>query len=169
MAEDWVVVAHLTRWRGNKGEICAIPLTDHAERLESLKAVYLRGDRYEVDRVWYHKEQAIFKFRGVDSITAAEKLGGLDVCVPASDRPALPQGEYYFSDFIGCRVLDNASGSALGTIDGWHETGGPVLLEVNDGQGGDPLLIPFANAILKKIDLGGREVRVQLPEGLMDL
>jgi 16S rRNA processing protein RimM len=169
VAEDWVVVAHLTRWRGNKGEICAVPLTDQPGRLESLKTVYVGGNRYEVERVWYHKEQPIFKFRGVDSITEAEKLGGLDVCIPASDRPALPEGEYYFSDLMGCRVVDDVSGDELGTIDGWHETGGPVLLEVEDGKRGHPLLIPFAGSILKKIDLAGREVRVQLPDGLRDL
>jgi len=105
----------------------------------------------------------------VDSIGDAETLAGFDVCVPAAERRPLPEDEYYYSDLVGCRMVDDAAGTPIGSVIGWRETGGPVLLEVDDGRGGDPLMIPFVRSIFKKIDLAGREIRVDLPGGLLDL
>ena len=59
-------------------------------------------------------------------------------------------------------MVDDASGRELGIVTGWQDSGGPILLEVDGGR----LLVPFARAILKKIDTAGREIRVELPEGL---
>ena len=146
-------------------------MSDDRDRLQSLKTVYLAGVAYEVEAVWYHKEQPIFKFRGVDSISDGEKLAGADVCVPRSERAKLPEGEFYFSDLVGCGMVDDATGEPLGTVSGWQELGGGglVLLEVDEGRGGDPMLVPYANAVLKKIDVAAREIRVALPEGLREL
>lgn len=127
--------------------------------------VHIGGAPYVVERVWYHKRQPIFKFRDVDSIGAAESLAGQDVCVPQGERFELPDGEYYYSDLIGCRVFEKGASEPVGTVTGWQNTGGPVLLEIDEGE----ILIPFASAMLKSIDIGGRRIAVDLPEGLKDL
>ncbi len=161
----WVVIARLTRPRGNKGELSSIALTDHPERYESLKLVQVADAPYTVERVWYHKNQPIFKFQGIDSISSAEPLGNNDVCVPATERFPLPEEEHYFSDLVGCRMVDANSGDAIGIVTGWEELGGPVVLEVDSGR----ILVPYAKAILPEINLEAREIRANLPEGLVDL
>lgn len=163
------MVAQLTRTRGNKGELCATSLTDDPERFKRLEQVFLNGQAYGLESVWYHKEQPIFKLAGVDSISDAERLVGLDVCIPAADRLKLPEGEFFYSDLVGCEVFDEASGQRAGVVVGWQETGGPTLLEVDRGDGSEALLIPYAAALLKKIDVGAREIRAELPPGLLDL
>ena len=85
--------------------------------------------------------------------------------VPEDERYRVAEDEYYLSDLVGCRVLDDGSGRPIGTVTGWSETGGPVLLEVDEGR----ISVPFARSMLKKVDLGGREIRVELPEGLEEL
>jgi 16S rRNA processing protein RimM len=110
----------------------------------------------------------IFKFRGVDSISAAEALRGAEICVPRVERPPLPAGEYYQTDLVGCQVVDRASGAPLGVVRGWQDYGGAPLLEV-ERTGGQPLLIPFARSICLEIDVAGRRIRVELPEGLKEL
>ena len=167
MANDseWVTIAHLTRPRGIRGEISAFALSDHPERYQSLTTVQVAGTLYTVERVWYHKDQPIFKFQGIDSINDAEPLGGKDVCVPARERFPLPEEEHYFADLVGCRVVDAGSGAAVGVVTGWQELGGPVVLELDEGR----ILIPYAKAILPEIDLQAREIRANLPEGLVDL
>lgn len=160
-----VVVAHLLRVRGNKGEVAAVPLSDHPERLTR---VFVNGVPLEVERIWPHGDRLIFKFAGVDSISDAEKLEGLDVMIPEEERAELPEGEYYHSDLVGCEVVDLMSGRSYGTVAGWQEHGGPALLEVK-GADGKEILIPFANAICKHIDPVGRWIGVELPEGLDDL
>jgi 16S rRNA processing protein RimM len=119
----------------------------------------------ELESVWYHGDQPIFKFKGIDSISAAEPLAGKDVTIPESERIPLAEDEYYLSDLVGCRMLDDASGREIGTVTGWQEPGGPILLEIDDGR----MLVPFAKAFLKKVDAGGKEIRVELPEGLDNL
>lgn len=163
--QGFVVIAHLTRPRGNKGELCAIPLSDHPERYQRLQKVRAGEAEYEVERVWYHKDQPVFKFRGVDSIGDAAKLAGQDVSVPAGERFPLPDDEYYFADLVGCRVVDVASGTTVGVVTGWQDAGGPVILEVDQGR----VLIPYAKAILTGINVQAREIRANLPEGLVDL
>jgi 16S rRNA processing protein RimM len=159
-------VAHLTRPRGNRGELSAVPLTSHPERYAALATVHVGGEAYMVERVWYHKDQPIFKFRGVDSIGAAECLAGHDVSIPVSERFPLPEDEHYFADLMGCRVVDAATGNVAGIVTGWQELGGgPVVLELDEGR----ILVPYAKAILKKIDLDAREIRAELPEGLVNL
>ena len=65
----------------------------------------------------------------------------------------------------GLALIDDASGRQVGVVTGWQETGGPIVLEIDSGR----ILVPFVKSILKKIDPAGREIRVELPEGLEDL
>lgn len=161
-----MAVAHLTRPRGNRGELVAVPLTAHPERYQVLETVIVAGASYTVERVWYHKDQPIFKFRGIDTIGAAERLAGQDVLVPAAERFPLPEDEHYFADLMGCRVIDAVTEKVAGVVTGWQETGGgPVLLELDEGR----VLVPYAKAILRKIDFEAREILADLPEGLVDL
>jgi 16S rRNA processing protein RimM len=172
--DSWVVLARLTRTRGIKGELCGVSFTDHPERFKTLRSVFLNGAPFELERVWYHKDQPVFKLRGVDSIDDAERLVGLEVTIPVEQRLKLADGEYFYSDLVGCRMVDNASGVPVGEVVGWQEIGSDlakqsqILLEVDDGKG-DPLLIPFARSILTKIDVEAREIRAELPPGLAEL
>lgn len=163
MSADLVVIAEQLRPRGNKGELAAIPLSANPERM---RRVIVNGTEYDVEEAWRHGDRIVFKFRGVDSITAAEAFNGADVLIPREDRAALPAGEYYQSDLIGCAVVTRA-GETVGTVEGWQEYGGPPLLEVKtDGR---EILIPFAGSICVEIDVVARRIVVDLPEGLADL
>jgi 16S rRNA processing protein RimM len=121
----------------------------------------------EVERTWTHGDRVIFKFKGVDTISDAERLAGADVLIPLDERPMAPEGEYYQSDLVGCEVVDQ-SGRLLGTVQGWQETGGVPLLEIRT-QEAKELLIPFAKAMLTNIDLERRRIEVNLPAGLDEL
>ena len=68
---------------------------------------------------------------------------------------------------MGCEVVDE-TGRPIGTVEGWQETGGPLLVAVRTPSGKE-LLIPFVNAIFKEIHLEQRRIVVTLPEGLLDL
>jgi 16S rRNA processing protein RimM len=63
--------------------------------------------------------------------------------------------------------VEKGTGKVLGLIAGWQQYGGPPLLEVKR-EGGE-ILIPFVSAICQDIDLNARLVRVELPEGLLEL
>ena len=120
---------------------------------------------YHVESVWDHAGVLVFKFRGVDSITDAEKLRGAEVQVPASERIRLEPGEYFHSDVIGCEVRERGSGRLVGHVTRFEEYGGPPLIEIDDGR----MLIPFVKAICVDIQPDAKRIDVELPEGLEDL
>lgn len=185
-ATDRFTLARLLRPRGIRGEIAAEILTDFPERLTKLREVWLwDGNSAEpraakVTKCWLSTSrggQAIFHFAGVDSIEDAEKLRGLEVQVPLSERTKLAAGNYYISELVGCEVWDVGSATAagkpskrlgekLGIVSGVMETGTPVLeVETPEGE----LLIPLAVEICTKIDVAARRIEVKLPEGLREL
>jgi 16S rRNA processing protein RimM len=161
----WVAVAILGKTRGNRGEITAFALSNKPERYQQLREVFLfgSGERAEVDSTWFHNGVLVFKFRGVDSISDAERLAGVEVRVPISERVPLEENEFFQSELMGCEVVDRPSGASLGRVTAWEDGGGSGLLVVGD------LLIPFVRTICVEIDPGRRKITVELPAGLKDL
>ncbi|MDE3195876.1 MAG: 16S rRNA processing protein RimM [Acidobacteriota bacterium] len=162
---DWITVAILGKPRGNKGELTAELLTSGVERFSSLEQVSLSGVDYKLERVWNHEGTPVFKFEGVDSIPAAERLRGAEVRIPACERIELGPDEYFQSDLVGCEVRDFTTNRLIGTVTGWEDYGGPSLLQIDGGR----LLIPFVKAICPEINPAARLIRVTLPEGLETL
>jgi 16S rRNA processing protein RimM len=169
-ASEWIAVALLGRPRGNRGELTAVSLSSKPERFARLRQVRLVGDlanaaSYEVEEVWEHSGELVFKFRGVDSISDAEKLRGAEVQVPRAERVGLEPGEYFHSDLIGCEVRERVSGRTVGKVTNFEEYGGPPLLEIDGGR----MLIPFVKAICVDIRPDQKLIEVDIPEGLEDL
>lgn len=168
---EWVTVALLGKTRGNRGELTAVALSSKPERYQSLREVYLfggagapeGGEKHEVESSWFHDSTLILKFRGVDSISEAERLIGSEVRIPMAERMSLDPGEFFESDLIGCEVVERATGEPLGRVSEWLDGGGAGLLVVGN------LLIPFASEICVEIDPAARRIAVELPEGLKDL
>ncbi|MBX5493698.1 MAG: 16S rRNA processing protein RimM [Bryobacteraceae bacterium] len=177
--EEWVAVARLGKTRGLRGELFARGFSSREDRYQELRHVFLFGrdgqplgeSPFEVERVWWHQGRLIFKFRGIDTIRDAEPLQGADVCIPLSERPVLPEGEYYQSDIIGCEVFERETEESLGRVTDWLEYGGPVLLQVEEPErkGHGELLIPLVREICVEIDVAAKRIVVDLPEGLKEL
>lgn len=169
----FVTVAHLRRTRGNKGELIADSLSSHPERFQKLKRVTLvKGDatrEAEVESVWDFRGDPVFKFVGVDSISAAEELAGYDVCIPREERVTLPEGEYFLSDIVGCVAYDGDT--RIGVFTGWQEDNaiGQVWFEVEEDSGDRSFLVPYHRSIFREIDVVSKVVRLDLPEGLREL
>ncbi len=192
--QRWVLVARILRPRGNKGEVAAELLTDFPERLTRLREVFVghveSGPRlHAVKSCWLsqnHRGQAVFHFEGVQSISDAEKLRGLEVFLPFEERVVLLAGQYFISDLVGCSVFENAkipsalasspcsvaeAPALLGTVRDVQFTGegvsGTPLIVVDTSQG--ELLVPLAEDICTRIDTAARRIDVTLPEGLGNL
>jgi 16S rRNA processing protein RimM len=166
-SEGWVSVAVLGRPRGNRGELTAASLSSKPERFAKLTTVQVAGEgdlcaSYEVEEVWDHGGTLVFKFRGIDSISDAEKLRGAEVRVPLAERVELEPGEYFHTDLIGCEVRERESGRIVGRVTDFEEYGGPPLLEIDRGR----LLIPFVKAICVDIRPEEKLILVDLPTGL---
>ncbi len=154
-----VTIATLTRPRGNKGELAALSQSSFPERFSQLTRVFVDGQPFPVESVWWHGDKLIFKFAGIDSISSAEPLSGKDVEIPAAERIPLPPGEYYLTDLVGLTVFDR--GEEIGPVTGWQELPGQVLIEAGE--------LEFPKQMIDSVDFAARRIEVTLPEGLREL
>jgi 16S rRNA processing protein RimM len=169
---EGVTLARIVRPHGLRGEVAAEIFTDFPERLPALKRVWLSDGRTPPRPVAslscrLHNGQAIFLLEGSHSIDDAERLRGLEIQVPLSERVKLDAGRYFFTDLIGCEVIEAGAAAPLGRVRDVQQAGmGTYLLAVETAAG--ELLIPFAAHICTEIDLASRRIVVSLPEGLRE-
>lgn len=190
-----MVLAHLLRPQGRKGEILADLHTDFPERFSSESRVFLvpqsftgpesSARRAEVVGFWLpvgkNSGRIVLHFAGIDSITLAETLAGLDVVVPASERIELEDDANYVSDLIGCTLYDHAHPGAVipvgevadvqfaTTPDGTRRLDEVAPLLAVMTTSGDEILIPYVKAFLVSVDPAARRIDMTLPEGLVDI
>jgi len=67
---------------------------------------------------------------------------------------------------VGCTVVDKATGRLLGQVEGFEHYGGPPLMTLTVEA--RPVLITFVNSLCQ-VDLAARTIRMDIPEGLLDL
>ena len=172
---EFVTIAKVTKTQGRIGEVAAALLTDFPERFTTRKRLFAlgpQGQRRELvlEDHWFHKEQVVLKFAGVDSITQAEELIGWEIQVPVSERAALEAGSVYVSDLAGCSVLDH--GSEIGKVEDVQFGSGeaPLLVVRSDaGCGHKEFLVPFAAEFVESVALEQKKIFMKLPSGLLDL
>jgi len=170
--EELVAVARAVRTRGLRGEVVAELLTDFPERFEGLDnliAVAPDGSRatLALEGHWFHGERIVLKFAGYDSVEEAAKLVGREFAVPEAERVELEEDEFYEWELAGCRV-ETVGGELLGSVRGVMRTGGVEMLVV-EGDTGREYLIPMAEDICVEIDIENKLVRVDPPEGLLEM
>jgi len=159
------------RTQGRRGEVAAELHTGSQERFHSGFRVFAldehnRRRELVVEGLWPHKGLVVLKFRGVENISEAETLIGCELQVPRSERLPPPAGEVYVSDLIGCAVFDR--GTEVGRIaDVQFRSGDAPLLVVKAGA--KEHLVPFAEAYLARVDVEGKRVDMDLPEGMLEL
>ena len=170
--EDLIVVAHIVKTRGLRGEVVADLLTDFPDRfekLESVIAVSSSGDKrsLQIEEQWFHGNRLVLKFDGFDSIDEAKELVGYDLAVPEGDRGEWPAGTFYEWELAGC-VVETVGGKRIGEVANVMRTGGVEMLSVVDETGRDRL-IPMASDIVVEIDKDQKLIRIDPPEGLLEL
>ncbi|MCA1634798.1 MAG: ribosome maturation factor RimM [Acidobacteria bacterium] len=173
-AIELIAVARTVKVRGLKGEVVADLLTDFPERFEGLEdliAVAPAGSRrlLALERHWFQNGRVIFKFKGYDTPETARSLVGLELAVPESEAVELEEGEFYDWQLEGCRA-ETVGGVPLGTVREVLHTGGesPVLI-IGDDKTGREHLVPFVESICVEVDVEGGLIRVDAPEGLIEL
>jgi len=172
---EWITLAVVIKTQGRRGEVAVELHTDVPDRFRQnmrLWALAKDGQRREVavEDLWPHKSFLVLKFQGIETISDAEPLVGAELQLPSSERAKLEPGWSYLSDLIGCTVFDGQR--QIGEIeDVQFGAGEAPLLVVRDQEQAAklPYEIPFAGAYLEKLDLERKQVRMRLPEGLLEV
>ncbi len=80
-----------------------------------------------------------------------------DIGITRTQLPSLPQGDYYWSELIGCKVL-TLDGIELGMLDHFFSTGANDVMVVT---GERERLIPYIkDSVVRSIDLNNKIMQV---------
>lgn len=172
-----LVVGHVTKPHGTKGELFVWPLTDHADEIYAPGREVLVGDEHGeldadggslvVESARDFKRGLLVKFQGLTDRTAVEDLGNRYLLVPIEAAPQKEDDEVYYHELLGMQVVTR-EGESVGEVREVYETEPAHLLEVKSSAG-KIHLIPFAERIIKKVDADARQIIIKPPPGLLDL
>ena len=87
--------------------------------------------------------------------------------MPAGDRVKLPSDTFYEWELVGSRVA-TIDGKEVGNVKEIMRTGGVEVLVVVDETGRDRL-VPIAADIVVEIDKDRKLIRIDPPQGLLEL
>lgn len=163
-----VLLAEIGAAHGVRGEVRLKAFTDDPEAFQDYGPLSDdRGRRFVVKAARPLKDDMlVVAFEGVTDRNAAEALTRTKLYV---DRSALPEpedeDEFYHTDLLGLAV-ETVSGEPVGTVVAVPNFGADDLLEIAR-PGARSVYVPFTRAVVPTVDVIGRRVVIDPPEGLL--
>lgn len=188
--EQFFQVGIITSAHGVRGEVKVYPTTDDVRRFRRLKDVIIKrpsasgdglssrgaasaslpemagGEILEIEGVKFFKQFAILKFKGIDTMEAAEKYRKCSLMVPRSSAVRLSRDEYFIADLIGLTVLDEEN-AEIGTLYDVIETGANDVYAVRLHSGKE-FLLPAIKQCILDVDVESGFIKIHILEGLLD-
>lgn len=169
---DRIAVGVIRKPHGVHGEASVELWTDSPERFDELKAVTLvspdesKSRQANIESSRAHGDRVLIKFDVAATPESLREFVNWTIEIPEEEARKLDENEYFFHDLVGLTLID-AEGRERGKVVEVEESGGGLLLVVQGPQ--RRFDVPFATEICTKVDLEGRTIRVNLPEGIDDL
>ncbi len=98
----------------------------------------------------------VVKLAGVDDRDQASALIGSDIAIKIASLPPLKNGEYYWSQLLGLRVI-NLAGDEFGKVSHLVETGANDVIVVQNGR---ERWLPVTAQVIREVDLEAGVIRV---------
>ena len=174
---SYLVVGHLNKAHGTKGEVFVWSLTDHPEGSFSPGVILYLGDEtgnapdptrpsLTVQSSRPFRRGYLIRLDGVDSRDAAEALRGRYVLRPMEELEAVEEGELFYHELLGMKVV-TVDGEEVGEVVEVYELRPADLLEVKGAS--TTHYIPFLASVVKQVDAETATMIIDPPAGLLDL
>ena len=166
-----VVVGRIARPHGLRGQVVVNPETDFIQqRFRTGATVWTVVDgsehRLTIATARFQDGRPVVAFEGFAGLSDVSPLSGLELRVPEADLQPLESGRFYEHQLVGCTV-ETLEEVPIGTVARVERGAGSSRLVVNGVRG--EILIPLAVPICVDIDMASRRIRVDPPEGLLEL
>lgn len=165
---EYIAVGRVAKPHGLHGDVLVKVLTENPQRFAP-GSVLLAGidqsslSQVEVAGAKPHQAGLRVQFEGYGDATAAERLRGCYLFVPADQLGRLAEGQYWEHELVGLRV-ERVDGTELGSLAAVVDRPGPDLWSIRT-PGGE-VLFPAARELVVEIDVPGGRVVIDPPEGL---
>lgn len=163
-------LGYVIKPHGLKGEVGILLDVDIPQAYKNLESVFVEINHklvpFFIHSISLKNDKAIVKFEDVDDFETAESLKGGNLYLPLDRLPPLNGSQFYYHEVIGFSVIDKKSG-VLGTIETIYTLPNQDLIALNYQD--KEVLIPVKDEIVLSVDRERREIRVAMPEGLLDV
>jgi 16S rRNA processing protein RimM len=171
-----LVVGHLNKAHGTKGEIFIWPLTDHPESTFAPGVDLYLGDangelpadprtlRIGASRAY--RRGFLVRFEGVQDRSGMENLLGSYVMRAMDQLEELEEGETFYHDLLGMEVV-TVEGEPLGEVIELYELGPVDLLEIRGPE--KTFMIPYISAMIRSVSAADNRIVLDPPPGLLEL
>ena len=166
-AEEVYKIGRLAKAHGVKGEVSFQFDDDIFDRVDAdylvldidgiLVPFFMEEYRFRSDTV------CLVKFSGIDTQQRAQELTGCDVFFPralAEEGDEMPS----LASLVGFEIVNDADGETIGRIAAIDDSTVNILFELENGT-----LIPASDELITDIDAEQRTIRMNIPEGLLDI
>ena len=152
---------------GVRGEVRVQVWCDSPEQFSAFKHLYWdnEGKQPVKFKARPHKQMALVKLEGVDTVEAAQVLRGRMLYVDRRDIK-LPKGSYLVQDLIGVTVIDADTEEVYGTLTDVSQTGANAVYHMTTPTG--EVLIPAIPDVVITVDTKKDILRLRPMKGLFD-
>jgi 16S rRNA processing protein RimM len=168
--DDMVLVGKVARPHGIRGQVIVNPETDFIDdRFRIGATLWIRDAEISTLTVTSFRVQGgrpVVGFEGFERIEDVERLAGHELRVPEDTLQPLEPGQFYHHQLVGCGV-ETVDGEKVGVVGRVEGGVGGSRLVVNGSRG--EVLVPLATEICVDIDVEAKRIRINPPDGLLDL
>lgn len=160
-----ICVARIGAAHGVRGEVKLWSFTEDPAAVAQYGPLETQdGTRcFEIEALRAAKDHFVARIAGVNDRDAAEKLRNIELYIPRARLPKIEEADtYYHADLVGLDAV-TPDGARVGTVHALHNFGAGDIIEIAPAGGGDPLMLPFNETTVPKIDVAARQVVVVPP------
>jgi 16S rRNA processing protein RimM len=166
--DEKVLAGVITAAHGIKGEVKLKSFTADPAGIAAYGPLLTsRGESVEIEKLKRQKDGFIAVLKGVGDRNKAETLKGVELFLERRQLPKPENDEVYIHDLIGIAAVSR-SGEKFGTVVAVPNFGAGDLLEIRRDGLEETVLVPFADNYVPAIDLGKRELLLDLPEDYLE-
>jgi|TARA_B110001469_G_C9585767_1_gene290569 16S rRNA processing protein RimM len=163
--EEIIVMGKVLAPFGVNGWIKVYSFTEKLESFLTYKKLFISKDQrnwleIEVKDIKLHGKTIIANFSEIVDRTQAEFYKDYLFGVPKNCLPPLKKNQYYWSDLIGCKVV-NLQNIPFGLVDSFIETGANDVMVV---KGDKERLIPYSRETVLEVDTINSKIIVDWDE-----
>lgn len=166
-----VLLGKIIATHGVKGQLRVFLFSGEFSSIAGLDTIMVKApssgmETFEVAAAVRHGKKVLLTLKNYDNVNAVLHLVGRELYVERDQLPELPDGEYYWRDLVGLRVVTD-QGEMLGTLTEIIATGSNDVYVVQGRE--REYLIPALEEVVLEVNLDDGVMKVSPPEGLFDL
>lgn len=150
---------------GIRGGIKILSYLEKPQNFGVYKNFYIDSKRILLELNFVKNNIAVVNIEGVKKREQAEELVGKEVFIDKSELPKLAEGEFYYSDLIGLKVIEKGTFKEVGKIIAVENFGAGEVIEISFAdKTKEKKLFAFNQKTFPKIDLQDGFAEIIFPE-----